>query len=133
MVILKYLMGKTNAIKFCSFSSNVLFFRSCILEDNLCNWSYGTCSHGNLSQNTNDLISCLKKKSNIDKNNCQCDRGYRLENKNLNDTSCILENNQTFDLMLNPRASFYLNQHGSVFAVRKFFIQNLFEIFLLAG
>ena len=94
----------------------------CILKENLCNWSYGTCSHANLIfENT-----C----SNIDQ--CQCDRGYQLrkviekENTNFlsidfpkdrNDTSCIIQTNRSFDIMLNPRISFYLNQHGSGFVV----------------
>jgi hypothetical protein len=39
--------------------------------------------------------------------------------KNNDDSiSCIVKSNQTFDVMLNPRASFYLYQHGSIFAVK---------------
>lgn len=49
-----------------------------------------------------------------------------MENKNLNDISCIIESNQTFDMMLNPHVSFYLNHHGSVFAVREFFSLKIF-------
>ena len=52
---------------------------SCIAEDSLCNWSYGTCSHVNISEKNEDLDLCLKRKSTADANNCQCDRGYRLK------------------------------------------------------
>lgn len=41
--------------------------------------------------------------------------------------SCVVKTNQTFDVMLNPRASFYLSQHGSIFAVR--FSRNQFTLF----
>ncbi|CAF0998634.1 unnamed protein product [Adineta steineri] len=80
---------------------------SCILEDNLCNWSYGICSHTNLLQIKDNLNSCIKKTSPV---NCQCDRGYKLQK-----VSCIVQSNQTFNVMLNPHASFYLYQHDSIF------------------
>jgi hypothetical protein len=32
--------------------------------------------------------------------------------------SCVVKSNQTFDVMLHPRASFYLYQYGSIIAVR---------------
>jgi hypothetical protein len=50
-------------------------FRSCIFEDNLCNWSYGICSQMKLSQMNDEGDFCIKKKSYI---NCQCDRGYEM-------------------------------------------------------
>lgn len=37
--------------------------------------------------------------------------------KNTNDVFCLVMSNRTFDIMLNPRASFYVNQRGSGFAV----------------
>jgi hypothetical protein len=37
--------------------------------------------------------------------------------KNMNGISCVVRSNRTIDMMLNPRASFSLNQHGSVFTV----------------
>lgn len=78
--MLKYQMSKQNLRNiFFFFLYNNYLFRSCILEDNLCNWSYGTCSHGNLSQINDDLDLCLKRKSTVDINNCQCDRGYKIE------------------------------------------------------
>ncbi len=56
----------------------IILFRSCISEDNLCNWSYGTCSHVNISEANEDFELCLKKKSTVDSIDCQCDRGYRI-------------------------------------------------------
>ncbi|CAF1201178.1 unnamed protein product [Rotaria sordida] len=85
---------------------------SCILEDNLCNWSYGTCSHENLSQENDEINFCIKKKS---IRNCQCDRGYNMKKNNDDSISCVVRSNQTFNVMLNPRASFYLNQYNSIF------------------
>ncbi|CAF0938219.1 unnamed protein product [Adineta steineri] len=87
---------------------------SCILEDNLCNWSYNTCAHANISHKKDDSDLCLKRKSTVQISDCQCDRGYEIQ-KNKNGISCVVKSNQTFDIMLNPRASFHLNQHGSIF------------------
>ena len=67
-----------------------------------------------LSQTNTDGDFCIKKKSYI---NCQCDRGYEMKKVNDGSISCIVKPNQTFDVMLNPRASFYLYQDGSIFAV----------------
>jgi len=109
-------------------------FRSCILEDDLCNWSYGTCTHANISRKKDELDLCLKRKSTVHISDCQCDRGYEIQKvkkgfiilienhlivffKNTNGISCVVRSNRTIDMMLNPRASFSLNQHGSVFAV----------------
>jgi hypothetical protein len=60
------------------FNDNYLS-RSCIFENDLCNWSYGICPHANLSQKNDDLDLCLKKKSTVNINDCQCDRGYKLQ------------------------------------------------------
>jgi hypothetical protein len=76
-----------------------------------------------LSQMNDDGDFCIKKKSYI---NCQCDRGYEMT-KDDDSISCVVKTNQTFDVMLNPRASFYLSQHGSIFAVR--FSRNQFTLF----
>jgi hypothetical protein len=54
-------------------------FRSCVLEDTLCNWSYGTCAHANISQMTNDINLCLNKKHISE---CQCDHGYEIKKVN---------------------------------------------------
>ena len=54
-------------------------FRSCILEDNLCNWSYGTCAHANITEKNTDIDICLKKKSTVHISDCQCDRGYEMK------------------------------------------------------
>ncbi|CAF1341226.1 unnamed protein product [Rotaria sordida] len=89
---------------------------SCILENNLCNWSYGTCAHANISQKNDDLDLCLKKKSTVQTSDCQCDRGYEMQKIANNYVSCVIKSNRTIDMMLNRRTSFYLNQHGSVFA-----------------
>jgi hypothetical protein len=61
------------------FRNNDYLFRSCILEDNLCNWLYGTCPHANISEKNDDLDICLKKKSTRDITDCQCDQGYRIQ------------------------------------------------------
>ncbi|CAF4227902.1 unnamed protein product, partial [Rotaria sordida] len=91
---------------------------SCILENNLCNWSYGTCAHANISQKNDDLDLCLKKKSTVQTSDCQCDRGYEMQKIANNYVSCVIKSYRTIDMMLNRRTSFYLNQHGSVFAVK---------------
>jgi hypothetical protein len=79
MVLLRWLMGKRLRTKDLFFEMKVALFRSCISEDNLCNWSYGTCPHANISEANEDLELCLKKKSTVDSTDCQCDRGYRME------------------------------------------------------
>jgi hypothetical protein len=63
---------------FIRFNNNFIF-RSCILEDNLCNWSYRTCAHANLTQKTSDIDLCSKKKSTAVTSDCQCDRGYEIK------------------------------------------------------
>ena len=60
----------------------IVLFRSCIAEDNLCNWSYGTCPHANISDANEDVELCLKKKSTVESTDCRCDRGYRMEKVN---------------------------------------------------
>ncbi len=68
-----------------------------------------------LSQIHDESDLCMKKNSHI---NCQCDRGYEiLKNDHDDSISCVVKANQTFDVMLNPRASFYLSQNDSIFAV----------------
>ncbi|CAF3395990.1 unnamed protein product [Rotaria socialis] len=76
---------------------------SCILKDNLYDWSYGACSQGTFSQIHKTII------------NCECDRGYKMKKNNDDNISCVVQTNQTFNIMLNPRASFYLYQYNSVF------------------
>jgi hypothetical protein len=76
-----------------------------------------------LSPINTDGDFCIKKKSYV---NCQCDRGYEMKKVNDGSISCMVKTNQTFDVMLNPRASFYLYQDGSIFAVN---ILNKFELF----
>lgn len=61
---------------------------------------------------------CTKKNSYI---NCQCDRGYEMMKNVDNSISCTVKSNRTFEVMLNPRASFYLSHHGSTFAVKFLF------------
>ncbi|UJR31341.1 hypothetical protein I4U23_018836 [Adineta vaga] len=87
---------------------------SCILDDNLCNWLYGTCAHAKMSQKKDELDSCLKRKSTVQISDCQCDRGYEIQ-KNVNGASCVVKSNRTLDIMLNPHTSFQLYQHGIVF------------------
>lgn len=76
---------------------NILFdlfhvFRSCILESNLCNWSYGTCAHANISQKNEDLGVCLKKKSTVKASDCKCDQGFEPQkvNKSLMNVNIII-------------------------------------------
>jgi hypothetical protein len=123
-------MGKKKTHQYYFIWISSFLFRSCILEDNLCNWSYGTCSHANISRINDDRKDCITKQSFVE---CQCDRGYEIKKVNSwkseylptfslknNDgsTSCVVTSNQTFDVMLNPRASFYLYHHGSISAVK---------------
>ena len=104
------------------------------MEDSLCNWSYGTCAHVNISRRMNEVDSCSRKKSTVQVSDCQCDRGYEIQKVGLhrissiqtpqeffvktgNSASCVVRSNRTFDVMLNPHTSFQLNQHGVVFTV----------------
>lgn len=71
-------MGENEEIFY--LNDDIYLFRSCILEDNLCNWSYGICSHIKLPQLDNNGDFCIKKKS---YRNCQCDRGYEMKKVNI--------------------------------------------------
>ncbi|CAF3052787.1 unnamed protein product [Rotaria socialis] len=105
-----------NRIPFCQCKNDYVKIEngSCILETNLCNWSYGTCAHANSSQKNDDFDVCLKKKSTVQMSDCQCDRGFEIQ-KNNNQISCVVKSNRTIDMMLDRRASFFLNQQGSSF------------------
>ncbi|UJR15454.1 hypothetical protein I4U23_002397 [Adineta vaga] len=86
---------------------------SCIPHDILCTWSYDTCSHRNFSRTKTNPNFYSTKNSSI---KCQCDRGYDIKKNDQGTTSCIVQTNQQFDAMLNPRSSFYLYQHNSIIA-----------------
>lgn len=104
------------------------------MENSLCNWSYGTCAHANISRRKDEVDACSRKKSTVQVSDCQCDRGYEIQKvglhqisiiqtrheffvKTANSASCVVKSNRTFDVMLNPHTSFQLNQHGIVFTV----------------
>lgn len=87
-------------------------------ENDLCHWSYGVCSQVKLSSVRDEGDFCIKKNSYV---NCQCDRGYTMIKilfPSDSSITCVAKTNQTFEVMLNPRASFYLSLHGSLIMVK---------------
>ncbi|CAF1500938.1 unnamed protein product, partial [Adineta ricciae] len=85
--------------------------QSCVLEDTLCTWSYNACPHKNFSQAGESFDRCPTKSSSIE---CQCDRGYEMKKNANGDPSCVAQTTQTFDIMLNPRSTFYLYQYNLI-------------------
>ena len=92
--------------------------RSCISNDDLCPSSYGICAHAAFSSAKATASRCSKSTSAVNISECQCDSGYVLKKVNDASVTCLAQSERTFDVMLNPRGSFYLNQHDSIFSVR---------------